>query len=360
MLISTIVSAGILAGLSVAGNLMNPPKSSAPSSTFSQPPVALSFGTLSTPPPAVETPLRTNFNDSLKSSAAIPIRRSWKHTRGGLRFGEQLSIFESRNVEFKQAHSSDKFLYGHFARYACAFLNSEGGTLLLGVSDDGCVCGISCDRARYDRLCLGFDRIANTLLYPQLDPSLYRVDVIPVKDAPSTFADCVVLQITFECPLNDKIVYFYNQKPLVRCNASVTTMTPLLVADRLNFGRRLAHHLQASGDSVVSAKKPSSSTQPTGQADAPARSKPSGRSRHRNKNARSAAPQAANPPQGSVGTAKQASSARHARHARHVSSSRSAKNEQPRHNSHQALLVTQDKPLIFPRSMSEYQASNRN
>ena len=52
--------------------------------------------------------------------------------------GENLGN-ESRHIEFKAGQGSylQKQLKDHVAKYMVAFLNSEGGTLLIGVSDGG-------------------------------------------------------------------------------------------------------------------------------------------------------------------------------------------------------------------------------
>ena len=46
---------------------------------------------------------------------------------------------ETRFLEFKQGRGSymDRQLRDHVAKYICGFLNSEGGTLLIGVRDSG-------------------------------------------------------------------------------------------------------------------------------------------------------------------------------------------------------------------------------
>lgn len=52
--------------------------------------------------------------------------------------GELLGA-ETRFVEFKQGRGQylQRQLKDHVAKYTCGFLNSEGGTLLIGVSDNG-------------------------------------------------------------------------------------------------------------------------------------------------------------------------------------------------------------------------------
>ena len=46
---------------------------------------------------------------------------------------------ETRNVEYKcgQGNYKDKHFFRHVSIYMSAFLNSDGGTLLIGVDDDG-------------------------------------------------------------------------------------------------------------------------------------------------------------------------------------------------------------------------------
>ena len=53
--------------------------------------------------------------------------------------GQQLGN-ETRMLEFKKAGGDlQKHLKKHLAKYICAFLNSQGGTLMLGVDDTGMV-----------------------------------------------------------------------------------------------------------------------------------------------------------------------------------------------------------------------------
>lgn len=60
---------------------------------------------------------------------------------------------ETRNMEFKRG--SGEYLNlafkHHVQRYVCAFLNSEGGSLLVGVENNGLVQGIRCSYREEDR-----------------------------------------------------------------------------------------------------------------------------------------------------------------------------------------------------------------
>uniref|UniRef100_W5M570 Schlafen AlbA-2 domain-containing protein n=1 Tax=Lepisosteus oculatus TaxID=7918 RepID=W5M570_LEPOC len=66
---------------------------------------------------------------------------------------------ETRNVEFKRGGGEylKKGFHQHLRKYACAFLNGGGGSLLVGVDDAGVVRGVRCDPRQEDRLRLLVD-----------------------------------------------------------------------------------------------------------------------------------------------------------------------------------------------------------
>ncbi|XP_031563956.1 schlafen-like protein 1 [Actinia tenebrosa] len=95
--------------------------------------------------------------------------------------GQKLGT-EDRLTEYKQG--GGKYLDYHFkldvGKYICAFLNSEGGTLLIGVKDDCTVCGTEIsNRKREDQLRLQIDKIMKGF-NPNVFPNLYSVKFIPV------------------------------------------------------------------------------------------------------------------------------------------------------------------------------------
>lgn len=88
---------------------------------------------------------------------------------------------ETRNVEFKRGsgeYLSLAFKH-HVRRYVCAFLNSEGGSLLVGVEDSGLVQGIHCSHRDEDRTRLLVDSILQGFK-PQVFPDAYTLTFIPV------------------------------------------------------------------------------------------------------------------------------------------------------------------------------------
>ena len=88
---------------------------------------------------------------------------------------------ETRNVEFKRGggeYLSQAFKH-HLRRYACAFLNGEGGSLLVGVDDSGLVRGVHCSHREEDRMRLLVDSILQGFK-PQVFPDAYALTFIPV------------------------------------------------------------------------------------------------------------------------------------------------------------------------------------
>ncbi|XP_010861111.1 PREDICTED: schlafen-like protein 1 [Bison bison bison] len=83
---------------------------------------------------------------------------------------------ETRNLEFKRGggeYLSQAFKH-HLRRYVCAFLNSEGGSLLVGVEDSGLVQGVRCSHRDEDRVRLLVDSVLQGFK-PQVFPDAYRI-----------------------------------------------------------------------------------------------------------------------------------------------------------------------------------------
>lgn len=80
----------------------------------------------------------------------------------------------------------------HLRRYVCAFLNSEGGSLFVGVEDSGLVRGVPCSHRDEDRVRLLVDSILQGF-QPQVFPDAYRLSFIPVV---STVASSTPLKVS--------------------------------------------------------------------------------------------------------------------------------------------------------------------
>ncbi|MBN1891052.1 MAG: putative DNA binding domain-containing protein [Thermoflexales bacterium] len=94
---------------------------------------------------------------------------------------------ENERVEFKstmrynrKAGQTDKEMEREVARTLCAFLNAEGGTLIIGVDDDGIVLGLEDDlstlgrRRNKDGFERAFVNITKDMFDPSLSPNDYK------------------------------------------------------------------------------------------------------------------------------------------------------------------------------------------
>nr|KAF6445180.1 schlafen like 1 [Molossus molossus] len=108
---------------------------------------------------------------------------------------------ETRNVEFKRGggeYLSLAFKH-HLRRYVCAFLNSEGGSLLVGVDDSGLVRGIHCSHREEDRVRLLVDSILQGFR-PQVFPEAYTLTFIPVVSTSPSSAPLKVIRLSVLAP----------------------------------------------------------------------------------------------------------------------------------------------------------------
>ncbi|KAL1776816.1 schlafen 1 [Sigmodon hispidus] len=108
---------------------------------------------------------------------------------------------ETRNVEFKRGSGEYLTLAfkHHVRRYVCAFLNSEGGSLLVGVEDSGLVQGIHCSHRDEDRTRLLVDSILQGFK-PQVFPDAYTLTFIPVISTSTANMPLKVLRLTVHTP----------------------------------------------------------------------------------------------------------------------------------------------------------------
>ncbi|KAM9687480.1 schlafen-like protein 1 [Trichechus inunguis] len=108
---------------------------------------------------------------------------------------------ETRNVEFKRGggeYLSLAFKH-HVRRYVCAFLNSEGGNLFVGVEDSGLVQGIRCSHHDEDRVRLLVDSILQGFK-PQVFPDAYALTFIPVISISATSVPLKVIRLRVHPP----------------------------------------------------------------------------------------------------------------------------------------------------------------
>nr|XP_023831494.1 schlafen-like protein 1 [Salvelinus alpinus] len=106
---------------------------------------------------------------------------------------EQDSRFEERGEYLRTSFRA------HLRRYTCAFLNSGGGSLLVGVDDDGVVRGLRCDHRQEDQARLLVDSILRGF-HATLLPYSYTLAFLPISLTQCLFLHLHVLHLTL-CPL---------------------------------------------------------------------------------------------------------------------------------------------------------------
>lgn len=84
-------------------------------------------------------------------------------------------------------------------KYGCAFLNSSGGSLLVGVCNTGVVCGVHFNHRLEDEARLQVDTAAK-LFYPPLLPHNYSLRFLPVIKPWMKEHHLKVLCLTFRPP----------------------------------------------------------------------------------------------------------------------------------------------------------------
>uniref|UniRef100_A0A8D0GEZ4 Schlafen like 1 n=1 Tax=Sphenodon punctatus TaxID=8508 RepID=A0A8D0GEZ4_SPHPU len=108
---------------------------------------------------------------------------------------------ETRNVEFKRGGGEylTLTLKHHVRKYTCAFLNSEGGSLFVGVEDSGFVHGVRCGHRDEDRVRLLIDSILKGFK-PQVFPDAYTLRFIPVIKAEDSGILLKVIRLSVHPP----------------------------------------------------------------------------------------------------------------------------------------------------------------
>ena len=95
-------------------------------------------------------------------------------------------VSEGTQVEFKQGRTSLlQRVMNDIERYGNAFVNTRGGVLIYGVTDDGIVEGVRLNRHDRDFINNGLGERISTLT-PKIPPECYRLIFVPTKLPPNT------------------------------------------------------------------------------------------------------------------------------------------------------------------------------
>ena len=145
-------------------------------------------------------------------------------------YGDQVDVNENNENEFKCFRTN---CYEHMEmlieKYVCSFLNSNGGTIYLGVTDEGKVIGLRLDRRFLNELSEAFSQKLREF-YPRVSSTQYSITANQLRNKngwPSR--DWYVIQIRVE-PGDPTELYFNDRKEsFIRKQASSIFLPPMAI-----------------------------------------------------------------------------------------------------------------------------------
>lgn len=131
------------------------------------------------------------------------------------KINNQLDIIEDLEYEFKEikGRNPKSAIGNNVAEYATSFLNSSGGRILYGITNDRIVKGFQADANLIDEIQKAIYDSLRTI-EPSLSADHYHLDFHPVYENGEQVKDSYVLEVTVP-PSNDKkTIYFHKGKEL--------------------------------------------------------------------------------------------------------------------------------------------------
>uniref|UniRef100_A0A1X7TJT6 Schlafen AlbA-2 domain-containing protein n=1 Tax=Amphimedon queenslandica TaxID=400682 RepID=A0A1X7TJT6_AMPQE len=95
------------------------------------------------------------------------------------KIGSKLVNTETRHTEYKVGNFALNNLEQHIRKYGSAFLNSGGGTLTIGIADDGTVVGVNISSESRIKRIISDEFKA---FKPSVGSSYYEVDFVPTDE----------------------------------------------------------------------------------------------------------------------------------------------------------------------------------
>ncbi|KNC52157.1 tetratricopeptide repeat family protein [Thecamonas trahens ATCC 50062] len=142
---------------------------------------------------------------------------------------------EDRMHEFKavqRARTPVRRISDYLSKYLNSLINTNGGCVYFGVTDDGVIKGVVLNRSNRDDLRLATDRVLHDM-WPPVDSSLIAIRFVPVLNAPAypTFV------VEFHIARGPAPVYLIGRnKPTayIRRDSSTYVMPMQLILERMN------------------------------------------------------------------------------------------------------------------------------
>ena len=163
-------------------------------------------------------------------------------------------MIEDRHHEFKMFKNKDfRHIAALILEYICAFLNSEGGTMYLGINDESIVYGLEVPQKWIDQLLLKIDNDGKVHMTPPLIPQKYQIRVIPVKNRKKLWLNVIEVKV-FPPHTKQKVLNLYLREGYIRMNASNHRLSASDIMEymRLNNTQKLEDTLKSSEEQLDS------------------------------------------------------------------------------------------------------------
>lgn len=143
-------------------------------------------------------------------------------------YDEKVPIHEDPQNELKTIKSDDlKMMEEYIEKYVCGFLNSKGGTLYLGITDDGRAVGIKFDRRTMDEICVLFDKKLKKFS-PAVRADQYSIKKCPLINRKTgvNHKDYYVVEVRVQQGDLNELYFTDRQQCFIRKQASTIFQTP--------------------------------------------------------------------------------------------------------------------------------------
>ncbi|XP_038070043.1 schlafen-like protein 1 [Patiria miniata] len=174
------------------------------------------------------TPAKRDEDLSEASSSNSRVSyRSMYYISGGL-----LDTRENRNVEFKAAQGSYIYdiLPSAVEKYGCAFANGEGGTLYLGIKDNGVIMGVYVTAKDEEHILRTIQKAFDKFL-PR--PPCHSVRLIPLcsPNGSRVFFSYKVIEISVKAGTLEDIFETSDHKVFIKRDGSIELQNALQIKD---------------------------------------------------------------------------------------------------------------------------------
>lgn len=154
--------------------------------------------------------------------------------------GEVIKVEEDNEHEFKAVQESTSpasRVIEYCRKYINAFLNSNGGTIYFGVTDDGIIAGIILTQKNRDDIKQSVDEILQQYL-PKVNTNLVKIKFIPVEPKSTHIDISLKYVIEVRVQIGEAPVYTLpDGRAYIRRTGSVHRMDPSLIEIRKVRGR---------------------------------------------------------------------------------------------------------------------------